>query len=60
MATKGLDALDAYFTVYLPALVTAVVAPLWDQSKDWGDEQWRAVREGIRATDAKDRAVRSA
>jgi NAD(P)-dependent dehydrogenase (short-subunit alcohol dehydrogenase family) len=38
----------------------AVVAPLWDQSKDWGDEQWRAVREGIRATDAKDRAVRSA
>jgi thiol reductant ABC exporter CydD subunit/thiol reductant ABC exporter CydC subunit len=28
LATKGLDALDAYFTVYLPALVTAVVAPL--------------------------------
>jgi len=33
----------------------AVVAPLWDQSKDWGDEQWRAAREGIRAADSKDR-----
>jgi len=28
LATKGLDALDAYFTRYLPALVTAAVAPL--------------------------------
>jgi thiol reductant ABC exporter CydD subunit/thiol reductant ABC exporter CydC subunit len=28
LATKGLDALDAYFTSYLPALVTAVVTPL--------------------------------
>jgi ATP-binding cassette subfamily C protein CydCD len=27
LATKGLDALDAYFTRYLPALVTAVVVP---------------------------------
>ena len=36
----------------------AVAAPLWDQSKDWGDEQWRAVREGIRATDSKDKAAR--
>ena len=36
----------------------AIAAPLWDQSKDWGDEQWRAVREGIRATDSKDKAVR--
>ncbi len=36
----------------------AVAAPLWDQSKDWGDEQWRAVREGIRATDSKDKAGR--
>ena len=27
LATKGLDALDAYFTRYLPALVTAVVIP---------------------------------
>lgn len=36
----------------------AVAAPLWDQSRDWGDEQWRAVREGIRATDSKDKAAR--
>ncbi|HEY0500562.1 MAG TPA: thiol reductant ABC exporter subunit CydD, partial [Kutzneria sp.] len=28
VATKGLDALDAYFTRYLPALVTAAVVPL--------------------------------
>ena len=35
-----------------------VAAPLWDQSKDWGDEQWRAVREGIRKTDSKDKAAR--
>ncbi|MEC3977945.1 thiol reductant ABC exporter subunit CydC [Amycolatopsis sp. H20-H5] len=28
LTTKGLDALDAYFTEYLPALVTAVVVPL--------------------------------
>ncbi|WP_236790193.1 thiol reductant ABC exporter subunit CydD [Amycolatopsis sp. GM8] len=28
LATKGLDALDAYFTDYLPALVTAAVVPL--------------------------------
>lgn len=28
LATKGLDALDAYFTVYLPALVTTAVLPL--------------------------------
>ncbi|MFC0546506.1 thiol reductant ABC exporter subunit CydD [Kutzneria chonburiensis] len=27
VATKGLDALDAYFTRYLPALVTAAVVP---------------------------------
>ncbi|MCS7482179.1 thiol reductant ABC exporter subunit CydD [Umezawaea endophytica] len=27
LATKGLDALDAYFTRYLPALVTTVVVP---------------------------------
>jgi ATP-binding cassette subfamily C protein CydCD len=27
LATRGLDALDAYFTKYLPALVTAVVVP---------------------------------
>ena len=37
----------------------AVVAPLWDQSKDWTDEQWRAAREGIRGADAKDRTDRS-
>lgn len=28
LATKGLDALDDYFTVYLPALVNAAVLPL--------------------------------
>ncbi|MEV6905390.1 thiol reductant ABC exporter subunit CydC [Amycolatopsis sp. NPDC051071] len=28
LTTKGLDALDAYFTQYLPALVTAAIAPL--------------------------------
>lgn len=28
LATQGLDALDAYFTEYLPALVTAAVVPL--------------------------------
>ncbi|MCA1193803.1 thiol reductant ABC exporter subunit CydD [Saccharopolyspora sp. 6V] len=28
LATKGLDALDAFFTKYLPALVTAAVVPL--------------------------------
>ncbi|WP_221761260.1 thiol reductant ABC exporter subunit CydD, partial [Kibdelosporangium aridum] len=28
LVTKGLDALDAYFTVYLPALVTAAVVPI--------------------------------
>ncbi|GLZ43122.1 thiol reductant ABC exporter subunit CydC [Actinokineospora sp. NBRC 105648] len=28
LATRGLDALDAYFGVYLPALVTAAVTPL--------------------------------
>lgn len=28
LATKGLDALDSYFTEYLPALVTACVVPL--------------------------------
>ena len=28
LATRGLGALDAYFTVYLPALVTCLVAPL--------------------------------
>lgn len=28
LATKGLDALDGYFTVYLPALVAAAVVPL--------------------------------
>jgi ATP-binding cassette subfamily C protein CydD/ATP-binding cassette subfamily C protein CydCD len=28
LSTKGLDALDAYFTDYLPALVTAAVVPL--------------------------------
>jgi len=28
LATKGLDALDAYFTVYLPAVVTSLVVPL--------------------------------
>ncbi len=28
VATKGLDALDGYFTTYLPALVTAAVVPV--------------------------------
>ncbi|OLF10430.1 glutathione/cysteine ABC transporter permease/ATP-binding protein [Actinophytocola xanthii] len=28
LATRGLDALDAYFTVYLPALVNSAVLPL--------------------------------
>ena len=36
----------------------AIAAPLWEQSRDWGDEQWRAAREGIRATDSKDKAAR--
>jgi ATP-binding cassette subfamily C protein CydCD len=39
LATKGLDALDAYFTRYLPALVTAVVVPplvgAWILLTDW-------------------------
>ncbi|GLZ32569.1 thiol reductant ABC exporter subunit CydC [Lentzea sp. NBRC 105346] len=39
LATKGLDALDAYFTRYLPALVTAVVVPpvvgAWILWTDW-------------------------
>ncbi|HEX7302925.1 thiol reductant ABC exporter subunit CydD [Lentzea sp.] len=39
LATKGLDALDAYFTRYLPALVTAVVVPplvgAWILVTDW-------------------------
>jgi NAD(P)-dependent dehydrogenase (short-subunit alcohol dehydrogenase family) len=35
----------------------AIAAPLWEQSRDWDDAQWRAVREGIRATDSKDKAA---
>ena len=39
LATKGLDALDAYFTRYLPALVTAAVVPplvgAWILFTDW-------------------------
>ncbi|MEV6229433.1 thiol reductant ABC exporter subunit CydD [Saccharopolyspora shandongensis] len=39
LATKGLDALDAYFTKYLPALVTAAVVPplvgAWILFSDW-------------------------
>jgi ATP-binding cassette subfamily C protein CydCD len=39
LATKGLDALDDYFTRYLPALITAAVAPLlvggWILLRDW-------------------------
>ncbi|MCP2164368.1 ATP-binding cassette, subfamily C, CydCD [Goodfellowiella coeruleoviolacea] len=39
LATRGLDALDAYFTRYLPALVTAVVTPplvgAWILVSDW-------------------------
>jgi NAD(P)-dependent dehydrogenase (short-subunit alcohol dehydrogenase family) len=38
----------------------ATSAPLYNQSKDWGDEQWRAIREGIRSTDAKDKSQRTA
>jgi NAD(P)-dependent dehydrogenase (short-subunit alcohol dehydrogenase family) len=37
----------------------AVSAPLWDQSKDWGDEEWRVARDGIRSTDTKDRSART-
>ncbi|GAA0508801.1 thiol reductant ABC exporter subunit CydD [Saccharopolyspora thermophila] len=39
LATRGLDALDAYFTRYLPALVTAAVVPplvgAWILVSDW-------------------------
>ncbi|MBB5154181.1 thiol reductant ABC exporter subunit CydD [Saccharopolyspora phatthalungensis] len=39
LATKGLDSLDAYFTKYLPALVTAAVVPplvgAWILFSDW-------------------------
>lgn len=39
LATKGLDALDAYFTRYLPALVTAAIVPplagAWILFTDW-------------------------
>ncbi|HJP76769.1 MAG TPA: thiol reductant ABC exporter subunit CydD [Pseudonocardiaceae bacterium] len=39
LATKGLDALDDYFTRYLPALITAAVAPplvgAWILLQDW-------------------------
>ncbi|GAA2333979.1 thiol reductant ABC exporter subunit CydC [Saccharopolyspora halophila] len=39
LSTKGLDALDAYFTKYLPALVTAAVVPAmvgaWILFSDW-------------------------
>ncbi|MGP4018506.1 thiol reductant ABC exporter subunit CydD [Saccharopolyspora sp. 5N708] len=39
LATRGLDALDAYFTKYLPALVTAAVVPplvgAWILFSDW-------------------------
>ncbi|WP_233576491.1 thiol reductant ABC exporter subunit CydD [Saccharopolyspora rhizosphaerae] len=39
LATRGLDALDAYFTKYLPALVTAAVVPAlvgaWILWSDW-------------------------
>ncbi|SHE67480.1 thiol reductant ABC exporter subunit CydD [Streptoalloteichus hindustanus] len=39
VATSGLDALDAYFTRYLPALVTAAVVPplvgAWVLAADW-------------------------
>jgi NAD(P)-dependent dehydrogenase (short-subunit alcohol dehydrogenase family) len=38
----------------------AVSAPIWNQSKDWGDAEWRAAREGIRAADDKDRSARKA
>jgi NAD(P)-dependent dehydrogenase (short-subunit alcohol dehydrogenase family) len=36
----------------------AIVAPLWEQSRDWDDAQWRAVREGIRSTDSKEKQGR--
>lgn len=39
LSTKGLDSLDAYFTKYLPALVTAAVVPplagAWILFSDW-------------------------
>ncbi|RCW47314.1 ATP-binding cassette subfamily C protein CydCD [Halopolyspora algeriensis] len=39
LATKGLDSLDAYFTKYLPALVTAAIVPpvvgVWILYSDW-------------------------
>ena len=39
LATKGLDALDDYFTRYLPALITAALAPplvgAWIVVQDW-------------------------
>ncbi|MDR7301895.1 thiol reductant ABC exporter subunit CydD [Haloactinomyces albus] len=39
LATKGLDSLDAYFTKYLPALVTAAIVPpmvgAWILYSDW-------------------------
>ncbi|MBA8827534.1 ATP-binding cassette subfamily C protein CydCD [Saccharopolyspora lacisalsi] len=39
LATRGLDALDAYFTRYLPALVTATIVPpivgAWILYSDW-------------------------
>ena len=39
LATKGLDALDDYFTRYLPALITAALAPplvgAWILVQDW-------------------------
>ncbi|SFS84086.1 thiol reductant ABC exporter subunit CydD [Saccharopolyspora flava] len=39
LATRGLDALDAYFTKYLPALVTAAIVPAlvgaWILWSDW-------------------------
>ncbi len=39
LATKGLDALDEYFTRYLPALITAALAPplvgAWILLQDW-------------------------
>lgn len=33
----------------------AISAPLWNQSKDWGDEEWNAVRTGIRTVDMKEK-----
>ncbi|HEY4019117.1 MAG TPA: thiol reductant ABC exporter subunit CydD [Pseudonocardiaceae bacterium] len=39
LATRGLDALDEYFTRYLPALITAALAPplvgVWILVQDW-------------------------